>query len=146
MIQLLGQAQMQRREVFSVFRERFSGDGGSVETPWMLVVLLVGAVVLAAVIHQWHQQRRTRTIHSPWRLFLQLLWRLPLDWRSRWRLLRLGLHAGRDAPSKILISPSAFAQSAQQWLAARAHKSQFARHHRQLTTLSEQLFGVQLAA
>ena len=145
MIDRLIQDFTQRPDIFHSFRSRFSGQEVMPETPWLLLGGAVAAALIGAMVYQWIVQRRARAVHAPWRLFVKILRNLPLSWRQRRRLFQLALVGQRSAPTAILLTPTVFAQAAGVYLTARAHKAAFADYHRELSELSQQLFGESLA-
>ena len=135
----------QRQDIYDVFRDRFSGEHISVETPWLFIGGAALCALVAALLYQWIITWRNRTVRAPWRLFITTVRRLPLTWRQRARLMQLAFAAQWRAPTAILVSHALYSDAAQQWLTRRTNKPSFAHDHRSLCEVSQALFGQTLS-
>lgn len=108
---------------------------------WLLVLASAAALLILALRYA-RFDRRDRALGNPWRIFLVALWRLPLSWRQRWRLVQLARTSCPDAPLAILLTPSALQHAARSWARGRPriNDDYLARH---IQPISRKLFGEQ---
>ena len=84
---------------------------------WAVVLALATAFLIATARYYRRPDERRRADRGlhPWRLFLALLWQLPLTFAQRWTLIRLARRSRPDCPAAILMSPGALRAAGLAW-------------------------------